>query len=479
MRYQVPPQYFFRIHHVRPRFKSDVENVLVYMADSIVGIGEAESDDFKTELNKLIKAYPGNSNQTDKTINNWRTEISSLFGFFQTHEGKTRPGTRAAELSKSGDLVEFFKEFLYFFQYPGAHIKTKSVLEQIQHGIHFKPAQYILEIFKEAEERKIQHFRLSKAEVCHCVFNDLRVTAGIETPSQTLDRILDNKKACVTYDESGDVIRYAGDVLDYMYDANLLNNYNGSFTLNSSEGLAISKFLFQNVWFDRYDKMIARKTGSEKEISSLSEEWFDYVNKPLPQDFFATDLASLIENADYGNQNGIKAAENNDAKISYEDFIKKFIESPDNVSTKSIGDIGESVVVDHEKKKLLQKGFGDLVHLVQKIPNKFGVGYDVQSFETDGTRNKKYIEVKTTISANPLKVDRVHMTSNEWNTAETMTRSYYIYRIQITKASIILFVVGDPVGLYKTNKITMTPKDDGADIQFKSNKIGYFEDVSV
>ena len=33
--YKIPDEYFFRIHHVRPRFKGDIENVLIYMAEEI------------------------------------------------------------------------------------------------------------------------------------------------------------------------------------------------------------------------------------------------------------------------------------------------------------------------------------------------------------------------------------------------------------------------------------------------------------
>lgn len=31
--YQIPDKYWFRIHFVRPRFKSNIENVLLYMAN--------------------------------------------------------------------------------------------------------------------------------------------------------------------------------------------------------------------------------------------------------------------------------------------------------------------------------------------------------------------------------------------------------------------------------------------------------------
>ena len=41
--YKIPDEYYFRIHHVRPRFKGDIENVLIYMAEEISRIGECET----------------------------------------------------------------------------------------------------------------------------------------------------------------------------------------------------------------------------------------------------------------------------------------------------------------------------------------------------------------------------------------------------------------------------------------------------
>ena len=40
--YRIPSEYYFRIHHVRPRFKGDIENVLIYMAEELTAIGEKE-----------------------------------------------------------------------------------------------------------------------------------------------------------------------------------------------------------------------------------------------------------------------------------------------------------------------------------------------------------------------------------------------------------------------------------------------------
>ena len=144
--YKIPQEYFFRLHHVRPRFKGDIENVLIYMAEEIASIEKSPADVFADKMNAAIYRYPGNAHRELKTINNWRTEISSLFGFIEHHGEYDEPGRRALELAKNQDLVESFKPF-YIFQYPGAHVKAQTVLSQIEAGIHFKPTQYILKLF--------------------------------------------------------------------------------------------------------------------------------------------------------------------------------------------------------------------------------------------------------------------------------------------------------------------------------------------
>lgn len=174
--YKIPDEYFFRIHHVRPRFKGDIENVLIYMAEEISRIGECETSKFVQRINAAIYNYPGNVHRELKTINNWRTEISALFGFIEHTETTDKPGLRAIELAENQDLVECFKVFLYNFQYPGAHIKPKNVLEQVEAGVHFKPAQYILKLLRYANKEGGNSNGITKFEACHCVFNDLRVT---------------------------------------------------------------------------------------------------------------------------------------------------------------------------------------------------------------------------------------------------------------------------------------------------------------
>lgn len=479
--YKVPEEYFFRVHHVRPRFKGDIENVLIYVAEEISRVGEKEIDKFVEEVNAALFRYPGNAHRELKTINNWRTEISALFGFIEHTDTTDKPGRRAIELAKSGDLVECFKTFLYNFQYPGAHIKPNRVLEQIEEGIHFKPAQYILKLLRYANRDGGNSIGITKFEVCHCIFNDLRVTRDCEGVERTWDRIFRNRENGVTYDQTGDVIRYAGDIIDYMEIANLLKTYDSrTYYLNTLEEESIVKFCESNEWFDEYDKMIRIKSGTMEDVKACVSGWFSYVNRDMEDTDFSTDiLAYIASNEEELRQ--LKESATNVETSGLSDLIqrdaileKRIIQYFDQLTTKDIGDIGENLVHGHECMRIKLGGREDLLHLIKRIPTQFAVGYDISSVELD--ERKRYIEVKTTISSKPLHFNRIHLTKNEWNTASSTHDRYYIYRLMLSKNERKLFLLQDPVGLYKKDKINMIPSD-GADITFNPKEVGQFEEL--
>ncbi len=462
--YKIPEQFYFRIHHVRPRFKGDVENVLIYMAEELVKVGEKNKDDFVTEINDSIYRYPGNAHRKLKTINNWRTEISALFGFIEHTETTDKPSLRAIELAEEQDLVKTFKNFLFSFQYPGAHIKPKDVLEQIENGVKFKPAQYILKLLKYANKDGGNSIGITKFEACHCIFNDLRVTRYNEGVEKTWNRILNNRRNQITYDQTGDVIRYAGDIIDYMEIANLLKTYDSrTYYLNDLEEETIVKFIESQEWFSHYDKMIEKRSGTIECVKDCTNAWFSYVNRDMSDTDFSTDILSYIS---YSESDDLKQRSS-----AFAEFIGTSLED---FSTKNIGDVGEGLVHGHECMRIKLGGREDLIHLIKRIPTQFAVGYDISSVELD--ERKRYIEVKTTISAKPLHFNKIHLTKNEWNTANSTRDRYYIYRLMISKTETKLYLLQDPVGLYKNDKIEMVPSD-GADITFDPKFVGAFEEL--
>jgi hypothetical protein len=115
---------------------------------------------------------------------------------------------------------------------------------------------------------------------------------------------------------------------------------------------------------------------------------------------------------------------------------------------------------------LKKVGKEKLLHLVVRIPNEFAVGYDIQSLEEDET--KRYVEVKTTISSKELNFNTFHLTTNEWMAAESLDGRYYVYRLMVSKESVILFMIQDPVAKYKSDLLKMVPRD-GADITFSGS----------
>ena len=465
--YAIPEQFYFRIHHCRPRFKNNVENVLIYMATEIARIGDCPKDDFNIALNNAIRCFPGNSTLKIKTINNWRTEISSLFGLFYEDENKFNHAMlRAKELAENNDLVEFFKFFLYYFQYPGAHIKSKDLLEQIEAGVHFKPAQYVLSLLKSAEESTGKRCYITKEEACYCIFNDLRCTRDNEDVAITWQRIQKNREDEVEYIANGDVTRYAGDILDYMQHANLLVSYNNKeFYINSNENEAVLKFINSKEWFSGYDKMIRQKSGTISLVNECRCDWFEYVNRKPENTDFTTDITTFL---------GEVASENvnNDQMKMFAVYMDK-LKSLETLKTKDIGDIGESLVHGHECQRLKLGDREDLVHLVVKIPTELGVGYDISSRELDATiRN---IEVKTTISSKPIVFNKIHLTPNEWQAAKSYKNRYFVYRLMVSKTEIKLYILQDPVELFKNDLIDITPRD-GMEITFRESA-GHYEEL--
>lgn len=479
--YKIPEEYYFRIHHVRPRFKGDIENVLIYVAEEVARVGEKPTDEFVQAVNNALYQYPGNAHRELKTINNWRTEISALFGFIEHTDTTDKPGRRAVELANNQDLVESFKVFLYNFQYPGAHIKPKNVLEQIEAGVRFKPAQYILQLLRYANKDGGSSVGITKFEACHCIFNDLRVTRDNEGAEATWKRISDNRKNKMEYDQTGDVVRYAGDIIDYMEIANLLKTYDSrTYYLNTLEEETIIKFCESTEWFDEYDSMIANRAGDIETVKACVSGWFAYVNRDIQDTDFSTDILAFIAN-DEDELKELKKSSHADGRpdlrefLDREEVLEARVESyMESFTTKDIGDIGEGLVHGHECMRVKLGGREDLIHLIKRIPTQFAVGYDISSVELD--ERKRYIEVKTTISSKPLHFNRIHLTKNEWNTASSTHDRYYVYRLLLSKKERKLFLLQDPVGLYKADKIDMIPSD-GADITFDPSKVGEFEEL--
>jgi hypothetical protein len=88
------------------------------------------------------------------------------------------------------------------------------------------------------------------------------------------------------------------------------------------------------------------------------------------------------------------------------------------------GLLGEECVVSAERRRLRREGKPKLASKVHWISqDSIGEGYDIVSFEVDGT--KRFIEVKSTIGTQ----NTFDMSDNEWKTACRLGASYYVCRV--------------------------------------------------
>lgn len=475
--YQISDADWQRIHFVRPRFKSNIENVLLYMANECCRIPTCSCAEYSERYLNAIRMFPGNIDLTDKTLHNWRTEIPALFGFYTEDKvlDKTETSKMAKFLHDNQDLTQFMRLFLFSFQFPGGHLKPNDLKVIISKNIRFKPAKTIIQVLMAGNrlldaKDSIKEMSITAEEATWCIFNDIRVTSGRRTPIEIARTILENRKKNVKYynpkdpkvqsltgkpRSKGDMTRYAGDILDYMEIANLLENHHGYFKMKGNELVSLDIFANDVTFFSGYERFYNKKNINVTELSAIEPLWFEYVNDTMKPDLFKTDIRTLLK--DIG-----------ELDVVIDDRIKDVVTSED-TTTKDIGNLGEAIICGHEKMRLKINGYDKFIKLVQIVDSpSYHPGFDIDSYEADGTEDHRYIEVKTTISKRKIQLYEFHMSPNEWRVAGTIKEHYCVYRLMLSEQDKTLFVLRNPVKLYKTDIIEAEPRD-GMEITFDAN----------
>ena len=420
--------------------------------------------------------FPGNIDMAEKTLHNWRTEIPALFGFYKEDKEAniTETSKMAVFLHENQDLTQFLRLFLFSFQFPGGHMKPQDLKDIIYHEIRFKPARTIIQVLMYGnkllgETGSTKEMSLSAEEATYCIFNDIRVTSGKIPPEQIAKNIIDNRKNKIKYynpsdpktlsltgtaRSKGDMTRYAGDILDYMEIANLLEKHNGYYFMKGNEQVSLNIFANDVTWFSGYELFYKKNRIETRELSKIEPLWFEYVNNSMKPNLFKTDIRSII-------------AQSEVIDVVFDDRIKDIVSSDDR-TTKDIGNLGEAIVCGHEKMRLKINGYDEFVKLVQIVDSPtYHPGFDIDSFEADGTEDHRYIEVKTTISKQRIQMYGFHMSPNEWRVASTIKEHYCVYRLMLSEKEKILFILRNPVALYKSDKIEAEPRD-GMEITFST-----------
>lgn len=112
------------------------------------------------------------------------------------------------------------------------------------------------------------------------------------------------------------------------------------------------------------------------------------------------------------------------------------------------GLLAEQHVRIYEAKRLTKEGHPELAKRVEDFSNKLGQGFDVLSFNADGSHRK--IEVKATEG------NHFMITSNEFNLSEQ--ENYWIYLVTVKDSEVLIRKISSPE-LNNPEKFTLTPKN--------------------
>jgi hypothetical protein len=94
-------------------------------------------------------------------------------------------------------------------------------------------------------------------------------------------------------------------------------------------------------------------------------------------------------------------------------------------NTKLIGDLGEKIALDYERRRLIAAGRFDLADkIIHEEAEGSRPGWDISSFDEIG--NAIQIEVKSSVSST---INSLVMTSNEWAAASDKRESYHLYLV--------------------------------------------------
>ena len=188
MNYETPTKHLFRCAFPRGRILSQVEDELSILTQFITRFSPREKDEFD---NLIDSEYAKLRNVSTKSIRNYRTEMTKLFGLVVVGaDGIVQSSPRTNLLVESQNFPLFFKTFCHRFQFPNGINKPQETAKQIENGVRFKPAKFILDLFVAGVEKCGPDFSLNGNEISNLVFNDIRVATGTATPEQVLDFLL-------------------------------------------------------------------------------------------------------------------------------------------------------------------------------------------------------------------------------------------------------------------------------------------------
>lgn len=431
---------------IRARAISEVDDLLPKYAAVIDKICPCSKEEFEEGFNDAFRTYAENKSRDKnnegaikKTLDNHRTEVSgSLFGMHYEINGIVYASERTKKFLQDYDQPAFFKDWLIKMQFPNGMQKSQTYKKVMADGIKCYPYSVLLKVLEYARREGIS---LTKQEIGYYILNSEDVLKGKATPNEVFDEIMNDKRSGIPPREliipaggTDSYYQHITDQLKYLQLANLVLFDGKVVKINPHEMKAINEFV--ELWhkplgFDIYSYDVENASERKK----LEEDWAVYYGKLSDNvDSLETPVEALVAPED-------DVEEKKRKKQSKENKVE-------------LGDAGEAYVYEYEKKRVA--GFNTrLANKVIALGKTKGLGYDIQSVLAEPgvyAEFVKYIEVKSTkrVTApdidDPLWIDTVNLTRNEWVAALQHKEFYYIYRVYFVRGGVVMYIIKD---LYK------------------------------
>lgn len=392
----------YRCTIIRGKSQKEMDDLLPAYAKVIDEICPCRHEEFEQLFNNAFQRFLPESERVKKTLDNHRTEISGkLFGmYFFSEDGVVYESERTQKYLNDNDQPAFFKDICYKMQFPNGMQKTSTtVAQRVEDGINIRPNAFIIKLLQIAETARV---KITKRELGYYVLNSLDVLQGNASPYEVLEVISQDQYNGIERDITvpGKALSYThqhiNEQINYLELANLIRvTEDKRVLLNPNEKAAIEKFTIAYDLQPEFN-VYAYELRDSDTRKKFQFDWDAYYGRLSPcADYFATSPEALI----------------------YTD-VKKAQDSTGN-------------------------------------PDK--------ADKMNRAEFVKYIEVKSTKRLtcpdidDPLWIDTLNLTRNEWIAAKQHKGYYAIYRVFFTRDGVTIFVIRNVAEKIDDGRIQATP----------------------
>lgn len=448
----------YRCTIIRGKSKKEMDDLLPAYAMVIDEICPCPTEEFDSLFNNAFQRFLPQSDRIKKTLDNHRTEISGkLFGmYYRSDDGMVYESQRTMKYLEDNDQPAFFKDVCYKMQFPNGMDSSHTLQERVTEKINVRPNAFVLKVLQLA---KAANQTITIKDIGYYVLNALDVLQGRANPYEVLEAVVKDhgsgiQREIKAYDENGRpkassfTMQHIREQLNYLELANLIRITDDKrVILNPNEMESINLFTKDFDKTPEFD-VYSYNLGTIELRKEFQYDWDAYYARLSA---YAAKFSTHPEALAYD--------ENKDEKQDNK-LPKKH-----GINLTEFGDEGEAIVYEYEKERVAAFN-ARLANKVLALGKTRGIGYDIQSVIAESGEEAefvKYIEVKSTKRLtcpdvnDPLWIDTLNVTRNEWVAAHQHKGYYSIYRVFFTRDGVFIFVINDVAEKIKNGKIQATP----------------------